>query len=328
MSRRQLAILIVFPWAVCLSAALSPARAAPAESLEQLRQQMVESQVCAGGVKNPRVLESMLRTPRHEFVPPRLRGQAYDDAALPIGEKQTISAPFIVAFMTEVVDPQPTDKVLEIGTGSGYQAAVLSPLVKEVYTVEIVEALAQRARDTLHRLHYHNVFTKTGDGYQGWLEHAPFDKIIVTCSPEKAPQPLIDQLKEGGAMVVPVGQSYQQMLYVLRKTQRRLVRRVAAANPVRAHDRPSGPGPPGPLRGGGSDDPEWRVRSTGWRDGFSTELVSSAATDPGERRPGAGRGAFHYLSQRSPRTLGAPLAGLCHGRPTVRRPRLDVLGRV
>jgi protein-L-isoaspartate(D-aspartate) O-methyltransferase len=185
---------------------------------------MVEQQVRAGGVQNLRVIESMLRTPRHEFVPVRWRDKAYDDLALPIGDRQTISSPFIVAFMTEVVDPQPTDKVLEIGTGSGYQAAVLSPLVKEVYTIEIVEALALRARETLQRLGYQNVLTKVGDGYQGWPEHAPYDKIIVTCSPEKVPQPLADQLKEGGAMVIPVGQSHQQTLYVFRKAGGRLVR--------------------------------------------------------------------------------------------------------
>jgi protein-L-isoaspartate(D-aspartate) O-methyltransferase len=137
---------------------------------------------------------------------------------LPIGAQQTISSPFIVAYMTQCLDPQPTDRVLEIGTGSGYQAAVLSPLVKEVYSIEIVEELQRTAARTLRRLRYQNVFTKAGDGFQGWPEHAPFDKIIVTCSPEDVPRPLVDQLAEGGLMVVPTGQRYQQTLYLLRKT--------------------------------------------------------------------------------------------------------------
>ena len=146
--------------------------------------------------------------------------------SLPIGESQTISAPFVVAYMTEQLDPQPTDKVLEIGTGSGYQAAILSPLVKEVYSIEIVESLGQKAARTLKRLKYTNVKTKIGDGYQGWPEHAPFDKIIVTCSPEKVPQPLVDQLKEGGRMVVPVGERYTQELYLLRKKDGKLEQEV------------------------------------------------------------------------------------------------------
>jgi protein-L-isoaspartate(D-aspartate) O-methyltransferase len=138
--------------------------------------------------------------------------------ALPIGSGQTISPPFIVASMTEAIDPQPGDRVLEIGTGSGYQAAVLSPLVKEVYTIEIVEPLGRRAARALTRLGYKNVKTRIGDGYQGWSEAAPFDKIIVTCSPEKVPQPLIDQLRDDGLMVIPVGERYQQTLFLMRKT--------------------------------------------------------------------------------------------------------------
>jgi len=192
--------------------------------MEELRMHMVDEDIVAAGVKNPRVIAAMRATPRHEFVPAERRSKAYYDMALDIGEGQTISPPFIVAYMTESIDPQPKDKVLEIGTGSGYQAAVLSGLVQEVYTIEIVESLGNRAARTLKRLKYGNVFTKVGDGYLGWLEHAPFDKIIVTCSPEKVPQPLVDQLKEGGRIVIPVGERYQQTLYLLKKTDGKLVR--------------------------------------------------------------------------------------------------------
>jgi protein-L-isoaspartate(D-aspartate) O-methyltransferase len=178
---------------------------------------MVEEILIPSGVRNPRVLDAMRATRRHEFVDAQYRPQAYFDMALPIGESQTISGPFIVAYMTETLDPQPTDKVLEIGTGSGYQAAVLSPLVREVYSIEIIEPLGRKAERTLKRLGYKNVFVKVGDGFQGWPEHAPFDKIIVTCSPEKVPQPLVEQLREGGVLVIPVGERYQQTLYLMRK---------------------------------------------------------------------------------------------------------------
>ena len=187
------------------------------------RDRMVDEEIVAAGVKNARVIEAMRNTPRHEFVSPLQRKYAYHDMAMPIGESQTISPPFVVALMTEALDPQPDDKVLEIGTGSGYQAAVLAGLVAEVYSIEIVEPLGRRARRTLKRLHYNNVHTKIGDGFQGWAEHAPFDKIIVTCSPERVPLALVEQLKEGGRMVVPVGQRYQQTLYLLKKTDGRMV---------------------------------------------------------------------------------------------------------
>ena len=181
------------------------------------REYMVETAVKQAGVTDERVIRSMLMNKRHEFVPRNVLKQAYLDAGVPIGEGQTISSPFIVAYMTETLDPQPTDKILEIGTGSGYQAAILSPLVKEVYSIEIVEPLGKRAAKVLKKLKYKNVFTKIGDGYKGWEEHAPFDKIVVTCSPEDIPKPLVDQLKEGGMIVVPMGERHQQTLYQLVK---------------------------------------------------------------------------------------------------------------
>ncbi|HYO25291.1 MAG TPA: protein-L-isoaspartate(D-aspartate) O-methyltransferase [Lacipirellulaceae bacterium] len=193
------------------------------------REAMVAREIEAAGVANPRVLAAMRATPRHEFMPPALREYAYVDAALPIGDAQTISPPFIVAYMTQALDPQPTDRVLEIGAGSGYQAAVLSPLAAEVYTIEIVGRLGRRAKRTLARLGYKNVHVRVGDGFLGWPEHAPFDKIIVTCSPESIPQPLVDQLAEGGQMIIPVGQRYQQTLYRVTKRGGKLERQPLEA---------------------------------------------------------------------------------------------------
>ncbi len=203
---------------------LLTADAAPArDPFFSARQIMVERDIVGSGIENPLVIEAMRETPRHEFVSLAHRRNAYYDMALPIGESQTISSPFIVAFMTESLDPQPTDKVLEIGTGSGYQAAVLSSLVHKVYTIEIVAPLGRQAEKTLKRLRYDNVHVKIGDGYQGWPQYAPFDKIIVTCSPEKVPGALVRQLREGGRMVVPVGERYQQTLYLFTKRQGKLI---------------------------------------------------------------------------------------------------------
>lgn len=176
-------------------------------------------------LRDVRVLKAMARIPRAEFVTKEFREYAYQDAALPIGDGQTISAPFIVAYMTETLDPQPTDRVLEIGTGSGYQAAVLSCLVSEVYSIEIVKNLGRRAAETLKKLEYDNVFVRVGDGYQGWPEAAPFDKIIVTCSPEDVPQPLLDQLKEGGKLIIPVGERYQQYFVLCEKKDGKIERK-------------------------------------------------------------------------------------------------------
>ncbi len=188
---------------------------------------MVETAVIGAGIKDERVIKSLMETPRHEFIPRKLRKeQAYLDAGIPIGESQTISSPFIVAYMTESLDPRPDDRVLEIGTGSGYQAAVLSPLVKDVYSIEIVEPLGKRAKKTLESLDYDNVHVRIGDGYKGWPKYAPFDKIIVTCSPEDVPKPLADQLAEGGLMVVPMGERHQQTLYLLTKKDGKLVKKA------------------------------------------------------------------------------------------------------
>ncbi|WP_417380084.1 protein-L-isoaspartate(D-aspartate) O-methyltransferase [Gimesia sp.] len=186
------------------------------------RNEMVTRYIEGEGIKNPRVLSSMRQVPRHEFVSSNLKHLAYQDLALPIGYKQTISPPYVVAYMTETIDPQPDDKVLEIGTGSGFQAAVLSALVKDVYTIEIVEGLGKKAAVRLKKLDYDNVHTRIGDGYLGWPEEAPFDKIIVTCSPEKVPQPLIDQLKEGGMLLIPLGERYQQVFHLFQKEQGKL----------------------------------------------------------------------------------------------------------
>ncbi len=186
----------------------------------QMRSAMVELLKQKGMVESARVIGAMMATRRHLFVPEEVRQYAYFDYPLPIGDDQTISAPGIVAKMTELLETQPDDTVLEVGTGSGYQAAVLAHLVEHVYTIEILPSLANSARDRLAELGYENVTVRCGDGYQGWPEHAPFDGIIVTCAPEEIPQPLQDQLKEGGRMVIPVGPEHRtQWLYVLEKQQ-------------------------------------------------------------------------------------------------------------
>lgn len=191
-----------------------------AQNWEEMRKAMIEKQLKGPGrnIKDERVLEAMKKVPRHEFVTEDYRDYAYDDRPLPIGHDQTISQPFIVAYMTEQLQPEADEKVLEIGTGSGYQAAVLAELVDEVYSIEIVEPLAKSAKETLQKLGYQNVHTKAGDGYQGWPSEAPFDAIIVTCAPDDIPSALVDQLKEGGRMMIPVGPvGSVQKLYLLEK---------------------------------------------------------------------------------------------------------------
>jgi protein-L-isoaspartate(D-aspartate) O-methyltransferase len=195
------------------------------------RQRMVQQQLMARGIKNGRVLAAMAKVPREEFVPPEARAASYEDGPLPIGYDQTISQPYIVAFMTEQLRLSPTDRVLEVGTGSGYQAAILAELAGEVYTIEIVAPLAQSAEAALQHLGYKNVHVKLCDGYKGWPENAPFDAIIVTCAPDKVPQPLTDQLKESGRMIIPVGDRFAQQLYLLEKKNGQLKESVTL--PVR-----------------------------------------------------------------------------------------------
>jgi len=186
------------------------------KAFTQAREEMVNNQIVKRGIKDERLLKAMLKVKRHRFVPEKMQSFAYIDRPLPIGEEQTISQPYIVALMTELLKLEGGEKILEIGTGSGYQAAILAELSKEVYTIEILEPLAKQAEKLLKDLGYGNITVKCGDGYLGWEEHAPFDAIIVTCAPPHIPQPLIDQLAEEGRMVIPVG-TYIQELKLLKK---------------------------------------------------------------------------------------------------------------
>src|SRR4030043_461936 len=190
----------------------------PKGDFKAMREKMVETQIKARGVKDPRVLSALLKVERHRFVPEEYLNSAYSDQPLPIGEGQTISQPYIVALMTELLELKEDEKVLEIGTGSGYQAAILAELVKEVYTIEIIESLASMAKSRLLELGYQNIKVKAGDGYLGWPKFDPLEAIIVTAAPDHIPMPLIEQLKEGGRMVLPVGIYTQELKKIVKRS--------------------------------------------------------------------------------------------------------------
>ncbi len=205
------------------AACAEPART-PAEGEEEVRGRMIEHDLVGRDIGDPRVLAAMAAVARERFVPPDLRGHAYDDGPLPIGHGQTISQPYIVAFMTQALELSGDESVLEIGTGSGYQAAVLGECAKQVFTIEIVEPLAESSRALLAELGYDNVHVRLGDGYRGWPEEAPFDAIILTAAPDHVPEPLVEQLAEGGRMILPVG-GWRQELVLLEKSGGEVTRR-------------------------------------------------------------------------------------------------------
>ncbi len=311
--------------ALGLGADQSGAQTQSARMIEAARNRMVDEEIVAAGVKNPRVIEAMRSVPRHEHIPPRYRPARFEvnywDMALPIGESQTISPPFVVAYMTEALDPQSEDKVLEIGTGSGYQAAVLSHVVKEVYTIEIVEPLGKWAAKVLAR--YPNVKSKVGDGYLGWPEYAPFDKIIVTCSPEDVPPKLVEQLKEGGRMVVPVGQRYTQNLYLFKKQDGQLIREplhptlfVPMTGEAESHRRVlPDPDHPAIYNGGFEEFVEGTELPNGWHYLRQAEVVTDGAPE-----------GKHYLkfSNSEPGRGCRALQGLGINGAVVRKIKLSV----
>jgi len=210
-----LALLMVLP--NCKDKKMNPDSSVP-KDFKTMREKMVETQIKARGVRDPRVLSALLKVERHRFVPEEFQSSAYSDQPLPIGEGQTISQPYMVALMTELLELKGNERVLEIGTGSGYQAAILAELAKEVYSIEIVESLANSAKKLLFDLGYKNIQVKVGDGYLGWPEASPFDAIIVTCAPDHIPKPLVDQLKEGGRMVLPVGTYSQELKKIVKRS--------------------------------------------------------------------------------------------------------------
>jgi protein-L-isoaspartate(D-aspartate) O-methyltransferase len=193
------------------------------DDYDKERKSMVKRQIEDRGVKDKKVLEAFRKVERHKFVPEEYRNRAYGDYPLPIGSGQTISQPYIVAFMTEAIELKQSDKVLEVGTGSGYQAAILAELCDSVFTIEVFESLGESAKKLLKELGYYNVFVKIGDGYKGWKEHAPYDAIIVTCAPSNIPKPLTDQMNEGGRMIIPVGRQWTQELVLLRKVNGKII---------------------------------------------------------------------------------------------------------
>lgn len=186
-------------------------------SYAKARREMIQTQLKPRGIDDERLLKAFEKVERHRFVDKKYLPYAYGDHPLPIGEDQTISQPYIVAVMTQLLELEESDRVLEVGTGSGYQAAILAELAKKVYTIEIIDTLARMARERLKSLGYENIIVRTGDGYQGWPEKAPFDAVIVTCAPPEIPQPLIDQLAEGGRMIIPVGTAWQELILLVKK---------------------------------------------------------------------------------------------------------------
>jgi protein-L-isoaspartate(D-aspartate) O-methyltransferase len=188
------------------------------------RAKMIINQIKSRGIKDGRVLAAMQKVERHRFVPDEYKNASYGDFPLPISEGQTISQPYIVAYMTEILDLNKNDNVLEIGTGSGYQAAILAQICDTVYSIDIFESLVLKARKLFQQLGYGNIFVKTGDGYLGWAEHAPFDAILVTCAPSEIPEALVDQLAEGGRMIIPVGFSPYQELVLIKKNNGKITR--------------------------------------------------------------------------------------------------------
>lgn len=223
--------LLARPYILLFILSLTPIQRGQ-DDYAELRKEMVEKQIRNRGINDPAVLNAMRVVPRHMFVPNHQVPFAYDDRPLSIGNNQTISQPYIVGFMTETINPNKDDKVLEIGTGSGYQAAILAEIVDEVYTIEIIPELAENARKTFEKLGYDNIHARAGDGYAGWPSEAPFDAIIVTAAPEEVPPPLIEQLREGGRMIIPVGPIYRvQSLQLLTKKDGKL--KVKDLLPVR-----------------------------------------------------------------------------------------------
>jgi len=190
------------------------------KNFEERRDKMVESQMQTRGVKDEKVLEAMRKVPRHKFVSKNMKPYAYNDEPLPIGEGQTISQPYIVAYMTEVLQLKGGEKVLEVGTGSGYQAAILAEIVREVYTIEVIGALSLRAQEVIKELGYKNIYFKIGDGSLGWKDHAPYDAILVTAAPDKVPEALQEQLHIAGRMIIPVGATFQELVLVIRERKK------------------------------------------------------------------------------------------------------------
>lgn len=318
-------------WAVGMTGLILPLGSAAGDEFAAAREELVRERIQPAGVTDSRVLDSIRNTPRHEFIPRRLWARAYFDMALPIGDAQTISSPFTVATMTEAVDPQPTDKVLEIGTGSGYQAAVLSPLVAEVYTIEIVEALGKQAERDLERLGYTNIHVRIGDGFKGWPEAAPFDSIIVTCSPEAVPQPLVAQLREGGKMVIPVGERYQQTLYLLTKQNGEMVRTALrptlfvpmTGSAEAARTKLPDPANPEVVNGDFEIASERSDVVPGWYYGRQFELVRANSTAPASGSAETPHSSFVRFENETPGRDSHLLQGLALDGRAVSQVRLE-----